>query len=68
MNDLGGDGWQIIRHDFSRTTPDIYIKATIANDYVLQNDVNAALILGHLAVAHLHRQMELAPLSTLPQM
>nr|MBK9652813.1 T9SS type A sorting domain-containing protein [Bacteroidota bacterium] len=52
MNDLSGDGWQIIRHDFSRTAPDTYIKAAIANDYVMYNDVNAALILGHLAVPY----------------
>jgi hypothetical protein len=52
MNDLSGDGWQIIRHDFSRTDSDTAIKSVISNDYAANPDVNAVFILGHIAVPY----------------
>lgn len=52
MQDLSGDGWQLIRHDFGRTATDVTIKAAITADYTAHANVNAALILGHLAVPY----------------
>jgi hypothetical protein len=52
MNDLSGDGWQLIRHNFSRTVSDVTIKADVVNDYATNTDVNAVFILGHLAVPY----------------
>ena len=52
MQDMWADGWQIIRHDFSWTTPDTTIKAAIANDYATHANIKAALIVGHLAVPY----------------
>jgi len=52
MQDIWADGWQLIRHDFSRTVPDTTIKAVIANDYATNANVMAALIVGHLAVPY----------------
>lgn len=52
MNDLSGDGWQIIRHDLSRNMPDSAIKAIINHDYFNNPNVNSVFILGHLAVPY----------------
>lgn len=52
MNDIRGDGWQIIRHNFPTTATDVTIKAAIVNDYTNYKNVNAVLILGHLAVPY----------------
>ncbi len=52
MDDLSGDGWQVIRHDFLRTTSAVTIKAAIANDYATHANVKAVLILGHVAVPY----------------
>ncbi|MDR3681399.1 MAG: T9SS type A sorting domain-containing protein [Flavipsychrobacter sp.] len=52
MNDISGDGWQIVRHDIARTTNDTTIFNTIAKDYATYSNVNAALILGHIAVPY----------------
>jgi hypothetical protein len=52
MDDLSGDGWQVIRHDFLRARPDTFIKSVIKNDYVTHANVNALLILGHIAVPY----------------
>ena len=52
MDDLSGDGWQIIRHDLARTRPDTYIQALISGDYSSHPNVKAAMIVGHLAVPY----------------
>ena len=50
MDDISGDGWQIIRHNFQKTASDVSIKAAIVNDYYTYQNVKAVLILGHIAV------------------
>ena len=52
MDDISGDGWQIIRHNFSKTVTDVSIKSAIINDYTTHTNVKAVLILGHLAVPY----------------
>jgi Secretion system C-terminal sorting domain len=52
MNDLWGDGWQLIRHDLSRNLQDTSVKAVIASDYATYSNVKAALIVGHIAVPY----------------
>ncbi len=56
MDDISGDGWQVIRHDLSRTLKDTAIKSIIKNDYSNIPDVEAVLILGHLAVPYSGKQ------------
>lgn len=50
--DINGDGWQVIRHDLSRTLKDTAIKSIIGTDYFNIPNVKAALIVGHLAVPY----------------
>lgn len=52
MKDLSGDGWQLFRHDYYRTTTDVTVKAAIAADYAAHPDVKAVLIIGHVAVPY----------------
>ncbi len=52
MNDLSGDGWQVIRHDFDRSRLDTFIKARISADYATHPNVRAVLLLGHVAVPY----------------
>ncbi len=52
MDDLSGDGWQIIRHDFGRSTTDVTIKAAITADYTSHANVKSVLLLGHVAVPY----------------
>ena len=52
MQDISGDGWQIVRHDISRTTGDVAVHNIIAGDYQAYSNVKAVLILGHLAVPY----------------
>jgi hypothetical protein len=52
MNDLSGDGWQIIRHDLSRSATDVDIKAVISDDYNTNDNVKSVFILGHIAVPY----------------
>ena len=52
MDDMSGDGWQIIRHDVARTLPDTAVKALIAADYSAHADVKSVLLLGHVAVPY----------------
>ncbi len=52
MDDIRGDGWQIIRHNFPTTVSDVTIKAAIVNDYTNNINVKSVLILGHLAVPY----------------
>jgi hypothetical protein len=52
MNDLSGDGWQIVRHDFARSATDATIKAAIVADNANYANVKAVLLLGHVAVPY----------------
>jgi hypothetical protein len=52
MNDISGDGWQIVRHDLSRTLLDTAIRSRIKADYNTYPNVKAVLIVGHLAVPY----------------
>jgi hypothetical protein len=52
MDDLSGDGWKVIRHDVSRTASVPQVKALIVNDYQASGNVNALLLLGHIAVPY----------------
>jgi len=52
MQDLRGDGWQVIRHDMSRTLPDTVVKQTINADFIGIPNVKAVMILGHVAVPY----------------
>ncbi len=52
VQDLWGDGWQLIRHDISRSLDDTAVKAIIANDYATHANVKSVLIIGHIAVPY----------------
>jgi hypothetical protein len=52
MRDIRGDGWQVIRHDFSRSVPCTAIKSVIISDRATNPDVKAVLLLGHIAVPY----------------
>ncbi|GAA4460913.1 hypothetical protein GCM10023093_04570 [Nemorincola caseinilytica] len=52
MQDLNGDGWQLVRHDVGRSVPDTVVKAMIRQHYTDMPDVRAALIVGHIAVPY----------------
>lgn len=52
IRDLAGDGWEIIRHDVSRTLPDVAIKGVIQGDYTANPNVSAVLLVGHIAVPY----------------
>ncbi|HMS65450.1 MAG TPA: fibronectin type III domain-containing protein [Ignavibacteria bacterium] len=52
MNDLSGDGWQIIRHNIPGKMTDKDVKAIILNDYHKNDNVKAIFILGHIAVPY----------------
>ena len=52
MGDLSGDGWQVIRHNFSRTASDVIIRDALLNDYAAYENLSAVYILGHLAVPY----------------
>ncbi len=52
MNDLSGDGWQIIRHDLARTVNDVTAHGLIKNDYTTHPNLKAVLLLGHIAVPY----------------
>lgn len=52
MQDLSGDGWQLVRHDISRSAPDTTIMRIITHDYSAYANVKAVFIAGHLAVPY----------------
>lgn len=52
MKDLRGDGWQVIRHDVSRTMKDTGVKALIKYDYDNIANIKAVMLLGHVAVPY----------------
>lgn len=52
MQDISGDGWQLIRHDVSRFKPDTAVKALITHDYATHPNLKAVLIVGHVAVPY----------------
>ncbi|MCB0699542.1 MAG: T9SS type A sorting domain-containing protein [Chitinophagales bacterium] len=52
MTDLRGDGWQVLRGDFSRNTKVADIKSYIVSTSQQTSGLNALYILGHIAVPH----------------
>jgi hypothetical protein len=52
MRDINGDGWQLIRHDLSRTMPDTTVKSILRDEYNNVPNVKAVLVLGHIAVPY----------------
>lgn len=52
MEDLRGDGWEVIRKDFARTDKDTAIKSEILKTYAANPRLNAVQIIGHLAVPY----------------
>ena len=53
VSDLEGDGWQVVRHDVSRTAPVTNIKSLVVNAYNADpTRVKAVLILGHVPVPY----------------
>ena len=52
-NDLIGDGWSVILHDFVATTPDSILKNWVVNEYNQPGaTVKSLLIIGHLAIPY----------------
>lgn len=52
-NDLIGDGWSVIRHDFASTTADSTLKDWVIDEYNLPGStVNSLLIIGHMAIPY----------------
>jgi hypothetical protein len=52
MQDISGDGWQVIRHDISRSRKDTFVRNIIKADYAAIPNVKAVLLLGHIAVPY----------------
>ncbi|MFT4844055.1 MAG: hypothetical protein ACJA0V_003770 [Planctomycetota bacterium] len=53
IRDLVGDGWQVVRHDVSRTASVTSIKALIVTEYnAAPNQTNALFLLGHVPVPY----------------
>lgn len=52
MEDLRGDGWEVIRKDFSRTETVANVKNYIVTTKQANTDVQGVYILGHVAVPH----------------
>lgn len=52
MLDYSGDGWQVVRHDVSRTMKDSLVREIVRNDYNRYADVRAVQIVGHVAVPY----------------
>ena len=52
MQDLSGDGWELIRHDVPRTMSDTAIMNRISHDYSTHANVKSVLLLGHVAVPY----------------
>ncbi|MBK9417024.1 MAG: hypothetical protein IPN62_06940 [Flavobacteriales bacterium] len=51
--DLEGDGWQVVRHDVSRTSPVTSVKNLVVNAYNADpTRVKAVLIIGHVPVPY----------------
>lgn len=53
IRDLVGDGWQVVRHDVSRTASVTSIKALIVTEYnAAPTKTNALFLLGHVPVPY----------------
>ncbi len=51
--DLRADGWGVIRHDVSRATSAVNVRALIQGDYNADpSNVKAVFVIGHVAVPH----------------
>ena len=52
IKDLSCDGWQVLRHDVSRSLSDTSVKGIIQNDYNHIANVKALQLIGHVAVPY----------------
>ena len=53
IEDMTGDGWQVIRHDISRDSSVVSVKSIIKSDYVADSiNINSLFILGHVPVPY----------------
>ena len=53
IEDMEGDGWQIIRHDVNRNSSVTHVKSIIINDYNVDTlHANAIFLLGHIPVPY----------------
>lgn len=52
MKDLSGDGWEVIRKDFSRSATVTTVKNFITSQAQANNNLSAVYILGHIAVPY----------------
>lgn len=53
IDDLNGDGWQVVRHDVSRSESVPNVKTVIAADYAADpQNVRCVFLLGHLSVPY----------------
>lgn len=52
MQDLRGDGWEVLRRDVLSTTPATTVKSYIVSTYNSQSNLEAVYVLGHVAIPH----------------
>ena len=52
MIDFSNDGWAVLRHDISSNTSPPNVRAMIVDDYNNYSDVNAVILIGHIAVPY----------------
>jgi hypothetical protein len=52
MEDISGDGWQLLRRDVSRDSGDVFVKSLIRSAAQTHSDLSAVLLLGHVAVPY----------------
>lgn len=52
MDDIGADGWAVMRKDFGRSETDVTIKKYIKNIYQSNSSLKAVYLVGHLAVPY----------------
>ncbi len=52
LEDLRGDGWEVIRRDVSRNSTAQQVKAMIVSTAQSNSNLNALYLLGHIAVPH----------------
>jgi hypothetical protein len=52
VNDIEGDGWEVIRHDVLRTSSVKHVKSLIVSDYNNHPNVTAVFLLGHVPVPY----------------
>lgn len=52
MKDISRDGWSVLRKEFGQSATDVTIKNYIINTHSNNSDLEAVLIVGHLAVPY----------------